>query len=214
MLGLSACAGLPVRGSVGVQTVETRVDSEAARYYLGSYLAGERTDAALDQRIDRVYQSANGSLPDRRELKRLSDEFSVDFAALYLADQITHAAVNRRFRIAFDNAYDYARKALPQDRVQLPATAADYEVLVVPIYLYKRLIGSGADLAAPRSALEKVGTHLPFCRNPRRRRRRSECGSGRRCHPRSHAERPPADRHQCQQVQSGSRVRANTAESC
>ena len=162
LLLLSACAGLPVRGSVGMQTIETRVDSEAARYYLEHYLTGKRTDEALDERIDRVYQSANGGLPDRRELKRLSDEFSVDFAALYLADQITHAPVNRRFRIAFDSAYNYTRKALPQDRVKLPAAAADYEVLVVPIYLYKRLIGSGADLAAPRAALEKVGLPCHF----------------------------------------------------
>jgi hypothetical protein len=86
LLLLSACAGLPVRGSVGMQSIETRVDSEVARYYLGNYLAGEHSDAALDERIDSVYQSANGALPDRFELKQLSDEFSVDFAALYLAD--------------------------------------------------------------------------------------------------------------------------------
>jgi len=162
LLLLSACAGLPVRGRVGMQTIETRVDSETARYYLESYLAGKRNDAALDERIDRVYQSANGGLPDRRELKRLSDEFSVDFAALYFADQIAHAPVNRRFRIAFDHAYNYTRKTLPQDRVKLPAAAADYEVLVVPIYLYKRLIGSGADLAAPRAALKRVGLTCHF----------------------------------------------------
>jgi hypothetical protein len=158
LLLLSACAGLPVRGRVGMQTIETRVDSEAARYYLASYLAGERTDAALDERIDRVYQSAR-SLPDRNELKRLSDEFSVDFAALYLADQITRIPVNRRFRSAFEQAYDYARKAFPEGRVRLPA---DYEVLVVPIYLYKRLLGAGADLAAPRAALKKVGLTCHF----------------------------------------------------
>jgi hypothetical protein len=162
LLLLSACAGLPVRGSVGMQTLETRVDSEAARYYLEHYLPGNRIDTELDERIDRVYQSANGGLPDRGELKRLSDEFSVDFAALYLADQITHTPVNRRFRIAFDHAYDYTRIALPQSRVKLPATAIHYEVLVVPIYLYKRLIGSGADLAAPRAALEKVGLVCHF----------------------------------------------------
>jgi hypothetical protein len=162
LLLLSACAGLPVRGSVGMQTIETRVDSEAARYYLEHYLPGNRMDTELDERIDRVYQNANGALPDRGELKRLSDEFSVDFAALYLADQIAHISVNRRFRIAFDHAYDYTRIALPQSRVQLPAAAIAYEVLVVPIYLYKRLIGSGADLAAPRAALEKVGLACHF----------------------------------------------------
>jgi hypothetical protein len=156
---LSACAGLPVRGIVGGQTIETRVDSEAARYYLGSYLAGQRSDAALDERIDRVYQSANGSLPDRYELKHLSDEFSVDFAALYLADQIAHIPVNRRFRRAFDEAYEYARKAFPEGRVSL---SAEYEVLVVPTYLYKRFFSVGADMAVPRAALKKAGLTCHF----------------------------------------------------
>ena len=119
LLVLSACAGLPVRGSVGMQAIDTRVDSEVARYYLGSYLAGQRSDAVLDERIDRVYQSANGSLPDRYELKHLSDEFSVDFAALYLADQIAHIPVNRRFRRAFDKAYEYTRKGFREGRVRL-----------------------------------------------------------------------------------------------
>jgi hypothetical protein len=162
VLLVSACAGLPVRGQIGMQTIDTRVDSEAARYYVENYLTGKRIDDALDWRIDHVHQSVNSDLPDRRELKRLSDEFSVDFAALYLADQITHVPVNRRFRIAFDHAYNYTRTALPEDRAKLPVAGADYEVLVVPIYLYKRLIGSGADLAAPRAALEKVGLTCHF----------------------------------------------------
>ena len=159
VLLLAACAGLPVRGSVGMQSIETRVDSEVARYYLGSYLAGERRDAALDERIERVYQNANGSLPDRYELKHLSDEFSVDFAALYLADQIAHISVNRRFRRAFDEAYEYARKAFPEGRVSL---SSEYEVLVVPTYLYKRFFSVGADMAVPRAALKKAGLTCHF----------------------------------------------------
>ena len=170
LMWLSACAGLPVRGMVGEQSIETRVDSEAARYYLGSYLAGERSDAALDERIDRVYQSANGSLPDRDELKHLSDDFSVDFAALYFADQITRIPVNRRFRTDFDQAYDYVLKAFPEGRVNCTA-AADYEVLVVPTYLYKRLFCCWRRYGCPTSGAKKGGIHLSFCRNPRRRRR-------------------------------------------
>src|SRR5215475_12368573 len=107
LLALSACAGLAARGSVGGQTIETRVDSEAARYYLASYLAGQRGNPLLDERIDRVYRSTNGNLPDRGELKSLSDDFSLDFAALYLADRIAHIALNQRFRSAFDEAYEY-----------------------------------------------------------------------------------------------------------
>ena len=159
LLLLSACAGLPVHGRVGMQTIDTRVDSEVARYYLGSYLAGERSDPALDERIDRVYQGANGSLPDRSELKHLSDDFSVDFAALYFADQIAHMPINRRFRSAFDQAYEYARKAHPEGRVKLPT---EYEVMFVPTYLYKRLFSVGADMAVPRAAIKKAGLECHF----------------------------------------------------
>jgi len=73
LLALSACAGLPVRGTVGGQTIETRVDSEVARYYLGSYLAGNRSSPALDARIDHIYQTIDGHVPGRSELKELSD---------------------------------------------------------------------------------------------------------------------------------------------
>jgi hypothetical protein len=154
---LTACAGLPVRGSVGMQTIDTRVDSEVARYYLASYLAGKHSDSSLDERIDRVYGAANGNLPDRAELKRLSDEFSVDFAALYLADRIAHRPVNKSFRDAFDQAYDSTRKGLSEGRLPIPTTAANYEVLFVPTYLYKRITFTGADMAAPRAALQRAG---------------------------------------------------------
>jgi hypothetical protein len=105
------------------------VDSEVARYYLANYLSGERSDETLDARIDDVYRNANGSLPDRNQLKHLSDEFSVDFAALYLADQIERVPVNRRFRQDFDQAYRYALEAYPEGGVVLPRAAQDYEVL-------------------------------------------------------------------------------------
>jgi hypothetical protein len=159
---LAGCTGVPVRGSVGGQTIETRVDSEIARYYLATYLAGRRADALLDERIDRVYGRARDGLPERAELKRLSDEFSVDFAALYLADRIARASANRRFRAVFDEALAYCRKALPEQRVQLPASAAPYEVTFVPGYLYKRHRLTGADFAAPRAALERVGLARQF----------------------------------------------------
>src|SRR5262245_4381591 len=159
LLLLTSCAGLPVRGMVGGQTIETRVDSEVARYYLGSYLAGKHSDAVLDARIDSVYRSGDGSLPDHNELKQLSDDFSVDFAALYFADQIDRVPVNRRFRSAFEKTYEYVDKAFPEGQVKL---SAGYEVLVVPTYLYKRLLAAGADMAVPRGALQKAGLICHF----------------------------------------------------
>jgi hypothetical protein len=145
-----------VRGTVGGQMIETRVDSEVARYYVANYLAGKHGDAALDERIDRVYRSTNGDLPNRDDLKKLSDDFSVDFAALYMADQIARVPANRRFRSYFDQAYEVTRKAFSQGRVQVPA-ASKYDVLFVPTYLYKRLTLTGADMAVPREALKKAG---------------------------------------------------------
>ena len=38
LLLLSSCAGLPVTGMVGGQPIDTRVDSEVARYYLETTL--------------------------------------------------------------------------------------------------------------------------------------------------------------------------------
>ncbi len=156
LLSLGACSGLPVRGSVGGQTIETRVDSEVARYYLESYLAGKRTNPELDKRIDRLYQSANHDLPDRSELKRLSDDFSLDFAALHFADRIARMPSSRRFRDAFYQEYGYVRNALREGRVRLPSAATDYEGVFVPGYLYKRVPATGADFAPSRAALKRV----------------------------------------------------------
>jgi hypothetical protein len=159
---LAACSGIPVHGIIAGQTLDSRVDSEAARYYLANYLAGKHTDPVLDARIDQVYKTVDGKIPERDELKQLSDEFSPDFAALLLADEISRVPLNRRFRSFFDIAYEYARKTLPQGRAKLPAAADQYEALIVPTYLYNRPTLSGADLAAPRAALQKVGLICHF----------------------------------------------------
>ena len=44
LLLLPGCAGLAGTRQVGMQTIETRVDSEAARYYLENYLTGKHID--------------------------------------------------------------------------------------------------------------------------------------------------------------------------
>jgi hypothetical protein len=152
---LPACAGLPVRGNIGGQSINTRVDSEVARYYLVSYLRGQKNNPHFDDRIANIYKRARESLPDRAELKRLSEEFSVDFAAAYLADRIVGIAENRRFRDVFEEN----RRAFIQNRLKLPA-AADYEVMFIPTYLYKRLPITGGDFAVPKKALQRIG--LPF----------------------------------------------------
>ena len=154
----SGCAGLPVRGGVGGQIIETRVDSDVARYYLANYLASKRDNLLFDERIDRLYRNGDKGLPDRDELKSLSDAFSVDFAALYFADRIARIPANREFREVYDHAYERARNA----SLQPFNSAARYEVVFVPGYLYKRHPVTGADLAAPRAALDRAGMAQHF----------------------------------------------------
>jgi len=156
-LWCSACAGIPVSGVVGGQSITTRVDSEAARYYVANYLAGKRAKAPLDARIDAIYRNGDGGLPDRNRLKQLSDDFSTDFAALYFADRIGRAAKNRRLRNEFAGTLAGLDGNLSNGRTQLPAEAARYEFLLVPGYLYERHSFTGADLAAPRATLDRLG---------------------------------------------------------
>jgi hypothetical protein len=162
LLSLAGCSGIAARGSVGGQTIETRVDSEVARYYLEIYLAGRRADPVLDERLDRLYPSGVNGLSERDELKRLSDEFSVDLAALYLTDRIARLSNDQRFRNAFERARELVRGAVTSGRVQSANGAREYEILLVPTYLYKRLPATGADLAVPRAALQRFGLTCHF----------------------------------------------------
>ncbi len=155
---LTACAGLPVRGRVGEQLIDTRVDSEVARYYMADYLSGRATDARLDERIAALYSRSFGSLPDRVELKRLSEEFSPDFAAAYFADRIGRVPENRRFGEIFGEF----RRAFTQNRFILPRSASEYEVVFIPTYLYKRLPIIGSDFAVPKKAMQKAGIAVHF----------------------------------------------------
>ncbi len=155
---LPACSGLPVRGRIGEQTVDTRVDAEVARYYLSSYLSGQRSNPLLDRRISDAYGNSRSGLPNRAELKRLSEEFSVDFAAAYLADRIGGVPKNRRFRAL----YQKNRSAFSEKQLQLPTGAALYEVMFVPTYLYRRLPVTGGDFAVPKQALRRIGVPFHF----------------------------------------------------
>ena len=163
---LAACAdvpiGLPARGTVAGQTIDTHVDSEVASYYLSHYLAKQRSHPEFDARIDRVYRDAKSSLPERGELQRVSETFSTDFAALYFADRIARDPVSRRFRGEFKKGRTSAQKALEGNFGELPAEANRYEVLFVPGYLYREHSYTGADFTVSRSALDEVGVFHHF----------------------------------------------------
>ena len=160
---LAACATLPdttpASGSVGGRPVRVGVDSPEAAYYIERYLKGERGWTEIDGRLAALYAAADPqSLPGRDELKRLADEFSVDFASIYFAERVALLPANRLLRRTYDAHLaramaDYYQKS---DRSLLPE-AADYQVIFVPAYNHESHTNTGANLQTPRIALRAAG---------------------------------------------------------
>ena len=160
---LSACASLPdtqpVSGVLGGRPVSAGVDSDEAAYLMQHYLAGERLRPELDRRIDAVYaQTPDPDLPDRDLLNRISDEFSVDFAAIYFADRVNRLPANRLLRETYEVHLQRALRGYDKaaGKTLLPQAAA-YELIFVPAYHYESHKTTGADLADPRGALSDAG---------------------------------------------------------
>jgi hypothetical protein len=142
--------------SLGGKTLETRVDSELARYYAEKYLQGHRERPDLDLLIDQAVEQGRDRPLDGGLLKRLAGELSVDFAALFLAQWILEDAPNRNLRVRLTEEVDTLRTA--ESAVTLPSGSSSYVFLFVPGFLYRATSAeTGADLAVPRRALTLAG---------------------------------------------------------
>ena len=152
--GCASYAKYPVSGSLLDETVETTVDSAAAQYYLNHYLQGDRLDATLDQKIDRVYRDYPSPVPDRDDLRQVSENFSNDFAALFLADRLWQNRKNRKLQRIF-NRY----MALPEyELFEPPANTEDLVILMVPGWNYvDNGHVTGSDFATPRQLIDRLG---------------------------------------------------------
>lgn len=153
-LFLGACSSIPeipAKGDYFGQRVETNVDSEIARYYLESYSQGKYENRDLDEKISALYQTHRKSLPSREELKEISQAFSVDFAALFLADRLLNNECNKDLNRHFEH---YVKNEVTVD----VNAASSYQVLFVPGWDYvKNGHVSGADFAKPRELATKFG---------------------------------------------------------
>jgi len=153
-VGCATISEYPVNSELIGEKVHTTVDSEIARYYLENYLQGIKNDSASDQKIDLLYRNQSESQPTRKELKKLSVTFSVDFAALFLADHLWSNKENSNLQKTFrrfveeeeDNTYSY------QSRY------SSYMMLFVPGWDYvENGHITGADFATPRVLVADLG---------------------------------------------------------
>lgn len=153
-LFLGACSSIPeipAKGEYFGKRVETSVDSEVARYYLERYSQGKYGNRDLDEKISALYRKHEKSLPSREELEEISRRFSVDFAALFLADRLLNNECNKDLNQHFDH---YVKKAATIDA----SVAASYQILFVPGWDYvKNGHVSGANFAKPRELATQFG---------------------------------------------------------
>ena len=157
LFGLVCCSSIPkypVEGELRGEKVRTTVDSEIARYYLEDYLQGRRNNPIFDEKIDRLYKEQKNAQPTRQELKEISANFSVDFAALFLADRLWSIEENRKLKKTF-NQFLEEKDATPYSP---PSYFSSYLVLFVPGWDYvDHGHITGADFASPRELVTNLG---------------------------------------------------------
>jgi hypothetical protein len=153
-LFLGACSSIPripAKGAFFGQRVDTTVDSEIARYYLESYLQGKNENGDMDEQISALYRSHGNFVPSREELKAISQAFSVDFAALFLADRLLNNRCNKDLNQRFE-------RYLKNDTAVDASISSSYQILFVPGWDYvENGHSTGADFAKPRELATKSG---------------------------------------------------------
>jgi hypothetical protein len=152
--GCASYPSYPVDAALLDKPIRTTVDSAEAQYYLNIWLQGGREDAVLDDRIDAVYQHYDEKFPERIDLRRISEQFSNDFAAIYLADRLWQDQQNREVQQLFDRYL-----TMPEEELYAPhPSVEDYVILLVPGWNYTNSGHiTGSDFAVPRRLLDRLG---------------------------------------------------------
>ncbi len=160
VLLLTSCAGGPayrVEGELAGQRVRTTVDSEAAKYYLEKYLAGDRSNPRYDPVIASAQEAWDRCPLDAGTLRGLAGAFSPDFATIYFVSRIYGDPCNRRAYQLFRN-YQTTLGGGGMSRIARPdRRLARYLFAFVPGFAYRREPAIGADFARQRRLMTAAG---------------------------------------------------------
>ncbi len=149
---------LPVKGEFAGQPVETTVDSELARYYLENYLTNQKTQPKLDHLIEQIEAEHQANFPSRESLKKLTDQYSVDFATLYLTKRILEIPANEELHSYFLNAYEEVQRASQAGDSLYNPHLSSCIFLIVPAWDYVEMGPEiGTDFADTRKLLDQIG---------------------------------------------------------
>jgi hypothetical protein len=165
-LGLSACAPFAryeTAGTLAGQSVETRVDSREAAYYLENYLPGESNppgqlaDPDLATRIDETLAEVDPAPADREGLSELSRALSTDFATMHFVSRLYADAGNRRMQDRFLELVDELSNASQEEIIANLEPYQGYKIVFVPGYAYRSNLANGADFRRQRELLTELG---------------------------------------------------------
>lgn len=169
LLIVLGCASPPrlelVPGDLEGKSLAPLVDSEPARRLLVDLLTRRPPDPRLaalapsllgtDPRGPRGAPLAPHPLPDQARLRALSQEVSLDFAALAFARALGADERSRAVQAAYDRALDEG-PVYSEEAVRRPGTFP-YTVLFAPAWLYQGFPENGADFARQRQLLDRLG---------------------------------------------------------
>jgi hypothetical protein len=154
---LSACLslgppGLPARGIIGAQIVETRLDSPVAVSYLETGVMPPDSGAAA------ALPACSDEALARENLADLAERLSYDTAAIFAARCLIgqHGEIDRAFAAAEADI----RVATPADRAARLQELASYTLVFVPGWNYLTARDqSGADFRHPREMFTRYGVY-------------------------------------------------------
>ena len=151
-------ASIPARGRFHAFELDTTVDSESAKYYIESYAQGRVDNPQLHQAIETLKRDFGIRIPTHLDLQWVAQTHSVDFAALFFADQLLsldrNAAVNRRFTMHLD-------RVLRGETIVVDSNGI--VIVLVPGYDYKENGHlTGADLKTQVELLNDLGLQVEF----------------------------------------------------
>ena len=151
-------ASIRARGRFHNFELDTTVDSESAKYYIESYAQGRIDNPQLHRAIETLKREFGDRIPNPHELNGLARKQSVDFAALFFADQLLsldrNAAVNRHFKMNLDRVVREETAVVDSDCIV---------IVLVPGYDYKENGHlTGADLRSQVAIFGRWGFRVEF----------------------------------------------------
>ncbi|MGH8529241.1 MAG: hypothetical protein ACRETN_05270 [Nevskiales bacterium] len=149
-------ARIQARGAVTEHALDTAVDSSHARYYLESYLAGQRARPELDHEFDQLGNDHAAALPTTEQLQAISARHSPDTAALVLARALLSQPENQRWQQRFESELALVKQTV-EGRESPYLKTLPYRVVFVPGWLYESKPWTGADFASTRRLLQQFG---------------------------------------------------------